>query len=417
MKTWLSYFLSSIIGITAAYLLGTIPQFDLALQYGMSLILNVGTFVLLPMVFVTVFASTASLRKDKALGSVYLVSVAFSLFTSLALCLLAGFAYRFFPFAFPVAENAADFALGGSLAQDLTTELFSKLSSFNPLTNGAFVSLFISPKWLLPTAITAFIFGLAGNPSNDTIKPAYAVLNSFSEIMYRLSKALASLGWVFVLFFSAYFARCFDMANIYGDLKFIIFLSLATLAAAVLVIPFLYWLFSGFKGNPFKSLLRVLSTALLGLFSSNVLLALPGAYHINRRNLGLQKRVVSQTLPFSTFFTRGGTAMVSTLVLCGLLTGSGVVLDAKTIANIALVSAALSLLSSLNLGYESIFVVILTANILGFNLGGREMLVIALLPIINGLGICLDMILSSFNAAVSARGIEAVVKVAYRDTL
>lgn len=418
MKTWLSYLLATIIGFTAAFTLGSLPQYDTIVGYATGIILNVGTFVLLPLVFVTLMAAIGSLRKDKGtIGPVFLVSTAWSIFSALVLSILAGLAFQFFPSDFPMASGT-QFTTSTSLVASLTQNLMENLSRFDPLANGPFMNLLISPSWLLPVAFTAFIFGFVMKPDQEPIKPAYAVMNSFSEMMYRLSHALAGIGWVFVLFYSAQWFKTFSTANLIEIPNFIILAGGSALAAVLVVIPLLFWVFTGFKGNPYKLLIRSIGPSLLGLFSGNMLLALPGAYHISRRNLGVQKRVDSTTLPFATFFTRGGTAMISTICLCAMLTRANIaILDFRTIAFIAGACTSLSLLCSLNLGYETIFVSCIASSMLGYDLGGVEMLAFAILPIINGLGVFVDMVLSFMQTYVVGRAIGATIPVAYRETI
>ncbi|MDY4888558.1 MAG: cation:dicarboxylase symporter family transporter [Sphaerochaetaceae bacterium] len=418
MKTWLSCTLAAIIGFTAAWILGSFSIFDTIIGYATGILLNIGTFILLPLVFVTLMAATASLRKDKgSIGPVYLVSTAWSLFTAIALSILAGVAFMLLPSDFPMATGTK-FTTDTSLAESLTTSIFTMFSRYNPIANSPFMNLIVSPTWLLPIAFTAFIFGFVLKPDNDAIRPAYVVMNSFSEIMFRLSRAMACISWLFVAFFSAYWFKAFKTSEILTVPNFAIFIGVAVASAILVLIPILFWFFTGFKGNPYKLIARSLGVSLTGLFSTNMLLAMTGTYHISRRNLGVEKRVTSTVLPFSTFFTRGGTAMISTICLCALCTRANIaILDFRSISLIAIFCTAFSLLCSINLGFETVFVTVLAANALGYNLGGIEVLIIGLLPLVNGLGIFVDMILSSLGTYVSGKAINAISEVPFKETL
>lgn len=418
MKTWLSCTLAAIIGFTAAWVLGSYAFFDTFIDYATGILLNIGTFILLPLVFVTLMAATGSLRKDKGtIGPVFLVSTAWSIFTALVLSLLAGIAFILIPNDFPMITGT-QFSTDTSLASSLKTSMQSMFSRYNPLANSPFMNLIISPSWLLPVAFTAFVFGFAMKPDNDAIKPAYAVMNSFSEIMYRMSHFMASICWLFVAFYSAYWFKNLKSSGLLDIPNFFFFTIIAVAAAVCIVIPLLFWCFTGFKGNPYRLIPRAIASSMLGLFSGNLLFPLTGVYHLNRKNLGIQKRVVSATMPFSTFFTRGGTAMISTICLCALCTRANIaILDIRSIALIACSCTLYSLLCSMNLGFETIFVIALASEMLGFDLGGIELLALGALPIINGLGTFVDMVLSSLGCYASAKAVDSVIKVPYRETL
>ncbi|MBO4388858.1 MAG: cation:dicarboxylase symporter family transporter [Spirochaetales bacterium] len=418
MKTWFSGLLAAIIGFTAAVLFGNSGQFDIIVGNACSILLNIGTFILIPLTFVTLFAATASLRQEKGLiGPVYLVGSAWSIFTSLALSLLAGLAFRYFPCDFPMTASGS-YTTSASLADVFSSNLSDAAAYYNPLSNTPLQNLLISQDFLLPAAFTAFVFGFAMKPDHDAIKPAYAVTNSFSEVMFRLSRLMSNLCWVFILFFSAYWFKEVLASGLLDIPNFLITIGIAVAVAVGAVIPLLYCIFTGFKGNPYRLVFRTISQAGLGLFSGNMLLSLTGNYHLCRRNNGVQKRVVSTTLPFGTFFTRGGTAMISTICLCALCTRAHLdVLNFGTIAMIAGVCTLTSMASALNLGYETIFVTVIGARMMGIDLGGLEVLMIAVLPIVNGAGVLIDMVLCSLGTNVAGRAIEAVVPVSFKETL
>lgn len=417
MKTWLSCILASLLGFAAAYLLGALPQFDAFMGYATSIIMNIGTFILMPLVAVTLFSATASLRKESGtIGQVYLVSTAWSIFSALVLSILAAFAFTRFPSDFPIVGDGL-FTSDITLSENFKTSMVKTLASCNPIAHSPFANLIISPTFLLPVAFTAFIFGFAAKPDSDAFKPAYAVANSFSEIMYRLSRLMAGLSWLFVAFYSAYWFKELLASGLIEVPYFIITAAIAVAAAILVIIPLLFFLFSGFKDNPYKFMSRTLATAFLGLFSGNILLPLTGAYHLARRNLGVQKRVTSTVMPFSTFFTRGGTAMVSTICLCALCTRSNIqILGLRNVALIACVCTLYSMLCSTNLGFETIFVTVMAADMLGFDLKGNEMLMIAVLPIMNGLGTLLDTLLCTLGSYVSGKAIFATVPVPFGET-
>lgn len=409
MKTWLSTSLAILLGFTAARTMGSYPLFDAVAGRASALVLDAGLFILLPLVFVTMAAGVASLRKDKgALAPVLISSAAWSVFSALALSLAAGLAFALVPSPFP-AE------LGPSAAEGLEAGLREALREANPLARDPFSNLFSSPSWLLPVAFTAFVLGYAMKPSSDPLKPAYAVANSLSEVMHRLSRLMARLCWVFVLVLSARWFRSLGLSGLLDAPRFSIFLAAAVLAALFALVPLMFGIFTGFRGNPYRIFARTFASSASGLFSGDILFALPPLYHLERRSAGVQKRVSSTTLPLATFITRGGTAMVATICLCAMLRSKGA-LGIGQAALAALACSAFSLICSWSPGQETAFVALMAARALGLD-AGADLAALGLLPVLNGAGVFVDIVLAAAGAFVAGKAICGVAPVAYKDTL
>ena len=69
------------------------------------------------------------------------------------------------------------------------------------------------------------------------------------------------------------------------------------------------------------------------------------------------------------------------------------------------------------MGTETALITVLTLNILGINLYGAENAIIAMLPLIGGLGAMVDSIISSYGSSIVATAIGTDIEIPYRDTI
>ena len=184
------------------------------------------------------------------------------------------------------------------------------------------------------------------------------------------------------------------------------------------VLPLLYGVFTLFRKNPYKMLLRSVSTLLFSFSSSNTIAAIPLAESISRQNLGVQKRISSVSIPLMTIIGKGGSAFVSIIVLLSLYQATtGEIPGTEVIVYTALTAMLVSFISSTSLGTETALITVLTLNILGINLYGAENAIIAMLPLIGGLGAMVDSIISSYGSSIVATAIGTDIEIPYRDTI
>jgi hypothetical protein len=84
---------------------------------------------------------------------------------------------------------------------------------------------------------------------------------------------------------------------------------------------------------------------------------------------------------------------------------------------VALSSALFAYASPLYLGYEVFFISIIALQFLKIDLYGAEMTLVALMPILNGLGILIDSFIAAFGSAYTCQRMGVLTESAYRDIL
>lgn len=422
MKTWITYLVATFMGLATTLLLGQFETYITFIQSFSTLVIQFGGFVLFPIVLITFTSGIASLRKNGMGGRLAASTFVWSILSTLLLSFVGVFLFKVMPVSFPITSSAG---AGTSAVIEYIKTSFSLIKDvFEPIN--PFYSISATQNFLLPIVLVAFLFGYFLKPSSDVIRPAYVIVNSFSEVMYKICRAYSLYGFAFVYILSAsFFATLQDEATIFVAPNFVLKLILLTLSAIFIFLPLLFSIVTGFKENPYKILYRTTAASLAGLFSANIFFATPINFSLSRMNLGVQKRVSSTSISLTTIFARGGSAMVSSFTIAALLyAATNKVPEVSILIFIALFSALISFISSAFLGFEVFFIIYFTLKILSIDLYNAEMTVVGLIPLLCGLGTMIDVIIGALGAAISniwilhkEKGLSQLIHVPYKNML
>ncbi len=404
METWLTYSAAFLLGGATAIAFPNQTVFSSVMTYLTAFITSAGVFLFIPVSFITAVSGVASLRKDKVGRKVFGVNLLWAVFTTLLLSLLAFPLSGILDFTFPAAPSAD----GDSIAM-----LNAYTSSLDPLGVISLMNSIFLPLFLLAVA-----FGKALTPSADIIRPAYTVMNSFSEVMYRMERVISYFGAFFVYIASASF-----FLGLIGNDAFMTFrsffmdMALSCLALILVVLPVLFAFFTRFRKNPYPVIGRSLSTMLLAFVSGNIFLSSLQGQSITRQSHGVQKRIVSVSTPLGILITRGGTGFVSTVTVLSVLKSLNASIPATAAPVIILSVSLLTLLSSMSAGSETAVVTILLFRLLNINVYGMEASVIALLPFLNAAAAMIDSVLITMSSVIAAKATRTDITVPLRDAL
>ena len=132
----------------------------------------------------------------------------------------------------------------------------------------------------------------------------------------------------------------------------------------------------------------------------------------------MQKRISSVSIPLLSVIGKGGSAFVSAIAMISLFEATTGTMPKLSVMLIAAAAAALvSLISSSAIGTEAIFIIVLSLRILGINLYGAENAVLALLPLIGGIGAMIDALIATLGSNIAAVFVDTDIDVPYKDTL
>lgn len=369
-----------------------------------SFLTGVAALLFLVVSFVTIASGTASLRKNRLGGRTVRITIFWAVVTTLILSMLGVILANGIPQIFPVSSSA-----GGNYTEVLS----SFTSSTDALDSGSIIG-----KFFLPLVFAAFILGAALTPSSDVIRPAYTVMNSFSEAVYRIQRTAAYFGAFYVYVAgTAFFLNIWQEKTAFVSPKPFVALALSVLLVIMVVLPLLYAIFTGFRKNPYGVVGRGLAGLLTAFLSSNIYASSLMGESLSRSNMGIQKRISSTATPLSILIARGGTAFVSTLTTVTLLKTLGAEISTFALVILALTISGLSLVSSFFPGVEIAVVSVFAIRFLNINVYGAEAAIVALLPILNGFAIMIDVLISFMASAIVGARTKTDAKIPLKDTI
>ncbi len=385
------------------------------------IVMRLGIFIVFPLVFASMASGTASLtRKAGRTGFTWLTTIFWALLTSAVFACVGVVVFRFFPAAFPVTSTVPKSAEQAAVIyQELSASTAQRLQAANPLSINAFFNLVKSSDCLLPVLFTALIFGYAIRPTTEIIRPIYITMNSLSEAMFRLARNVARLLWIAIFFISGtWFDSLWKDGTVFVSWRFIVMICIAAIGTLLIVLPLVYAIATGFRRNPYRQILRLFSAGAAAFFSNNYLFSQSPLYTDCRINLGIQKSIVSTTLPIHSIITKGGSALVATLCSCSLiyaLNGSApTVVQAFTIA---IACTLASYICCLHAGGEVVFATAFALGLLKVNVSGAEFAIIGLLPLLNGVATMFDIFLAGLGASFTACHLKADCYIRDRDNV
>lgn len=369
-----------------------------------SFLTGVAALLFLVVSFVTIASGTASLRKNRLGGRTVRITIFWAVVTTLILSMLGVILANGIPQIFPVSSSA-----GGNYTEVLS----SFTSSIDALDAGSIIG-----KFFLPLVFAAFILGAALTPSSDVIRPAYTVMNSFSEAVYRIQRTAAYFGAFYVYVAgTAFFLNIWQEKTAFVSPKPFVALALSVLLVIMVVLPLLYAIFTGFRKNPYGVVGRGLAGLLTAFLSSNIYASSLMGESLSRSNMGIQKRISSTATPLSILIARGGTAFVSTLTTVTLLKTLGAEISTFALVILALTISGLSLVSSFFPGVEIAVVSVFAIRFLNINVYGAEAAIVALLPILNGFAVMIDVLISFMASAIVGARTKTDAKIPLKDTI
>lgn len=369
-----------------------------------SFLTGVAALLFLVVSFVTIASGTASLRKNRLGGRTVRITIFWAVVTTLILSILGVILANGLPQIFPVSSSA-----GGNYTEVLS----SFTSSIDALDSGSIIG-----KFFLPLVFAAFILGAALTPSSDVIRPAYTVMNSFSEAVYRIQRTAAYFGAFYVYVAgTAFFLNIWQEKTAFVSPEPFVALALSVLLVIMVVLPLLYAIFTGFRKNPYGVVGRGLAGLLTAFLSSNIYASSLMGESLSRSNMGIQKRISSTATPLSILIARGGTAFVSTLTTVTLLKTLGAEISTFALVILALTISGLSLVSSFFPGVEIAVVSVFAIRFLNINVYGAEAAIVALLPILNGFAIMIDVLISFMASAIVGARTKTDAKIPLKDTI
>ena len=404
MGTWLTYLAALLMAGATAFTFSSSSSLFAMMNSITSYMTGAAAILFLIVSFVTVAAGTASLRKNKKGGKILGTTILWSVVTTIILSILGVLLSSLSSVIFPVSASA-----GGEYGELIST--FS--SSSDPLSSSSLIS-----KLFIPSLFFAFLFGIALTPTSDVIRPAYTTMNSFSEVLYRIQRTITFFGACYVYVAgTTFFLGLWQEKTFFASPRPFFALLSATALVVLVVLPFLYAIFTKFKKNPYAIIGRGLSGLITAFVSGNIFASSLLGESLSRSNLGVQKRISSTVTPLSIVISRGGTAFVSVVTVITLLKTLGADISPRALAIITLTIATFSFASSMFPGIEVAAISVIALKALNIDVYGAESAIVSLIPFINGCALLIDMLLSLMGNALCGAVTKTDAKIPLKDTI
>jgi len=310
MKLWISSVLAILAGTIAALF---IPFGDSAqailLKYS-DLALNIGRYIIFPLVFFSLAIAVCKLRREKNLLRTILFTTVYMVGATFLLVLIGVIITLIYsPTRIPlIVETQTVFNLSdqaNSLIMIFPQNMFTVLTG--------------SSNVLLPLYFLSFILGMVIYKDREIAEPTFNLFDSLSRILYELNITITRV--TPVLLAGLTFSLVKSIKEI-ADLSMFRDLLLVLLITAMLVLFLIYPLIlflTDKTTNPYKSLYAVLVPLLTAIISGDSFFSLSTLSRAGKENLKISRKIGAITLPLSAMFGKAGTAMVTSISFLTIL--------------------------------------------------------------------------------------------------
>ena len=395
MKYSLTYFLAFILSAVMAL---SFKNVQLVVEFFQNVsykLLQGGVMISCIFVLLTTVGAVASLRRKGTFFKTFLKTIIWGILSMVVSVLLSYIMSVIFP-----AFMNVDFA---SSPSDIIDS--GMTSAYDLFSDGG---LFSSPyKLLLLIVALSYLIGYFTKPDLDVIRPAYIVLNSFTEIGFRFARFMARV-YNFALFFiGTFWFMSIGFQSVGKEVRnLMIILFIGALVLLFIVYPLMYLTRSHFqRKTAFALTFSSLAIALSSFFTRNVLFSIPSEEVVLRHENGIPKKNAASMTPFLTLCARPGVAFVSFVVVFIIAKYNDYPVNISAYFTLPFIVLALSGASALmHPGLEVLFVVTTSLNAIGIESKDYAMILFAILPLVSSISSMIDTGASFFG--VAALGVQ-----------
>ncbi len=406
MKIWVKFLLGIIIGVVVAFLVEGDRALD-AFDAVSEIVLNIGRYVVFPLVLFSAAVGAYELRREKRVLAVlgrallYLIGAGalLAVIGTLSTILLR-------PGRIPIVIEEEIVYSTPTLREALLAVFPRNLFQvFNDTGN-----------YLLPVFMLALVIGLNLNFDRPAARPAIQLFESLSRLFYNINAfVLEIIGIGFIPLAAAFTLRCLTTPelSLYRELVLIFFID--TVVILFVIYPVLLYFLGGRK-NPFVWIYAGLGNLLAAAVTGDAYFGLAAMIRHGSENYGTPRRIGAVTFPLFTLFGKAGTAMV---------TGASFVLIVSSYSSLGITVAQaiwimlFAFLASTAVGPFPGIGVFVALSLLskGFTGGYEEgyLILKPLVPIMMSFAVSLDVLTASLSTMLIARHEGVHKKIDTRD--
>lgn len=306
MKVWVKYLIGLALGLIVALVLPVESAvMSNILSFLTELVIHVGRYVVVPLVFCTTVVSFNKLRSSKLILKTTLWTFSIIIISTLLLTVIGLLSILIvklprIPITVDTSSDVFDLGIKGMILS-----LFP-YSAFEAIRDGSF---------LLVSFLFAALIGWesASNVESTVFKPVFALADSLSKLFYNIAvfftEAMSVLSIVIMCSWTVNF-KGFFTNGIYTPMIIMFLVDL------VLVVGVIYPLIIRYlchDPHPYRVLFASIAPALLSFISGDSNLVLPLSIRHGKESLGIRRRCGGYTFPLFSIFARGGSALVTTI--------------------------------------------------------------------------------------------------------
>ena len=306
MKVWIKY----IIGIALGLIVALILPVDNAVMAGIlsflnDLVIHIGRYVVVPLIFCTTIVSFNKLRSSKLILKTSIWTFSIIIISSLLLTfvgILSILTVKLPRIPITVDTSTDTFVLG---VKNMILSLFP-FSAFNSILEGSF---------LLVGFLFAALIGWesAVNVESTIFKPVFTLADSLSKLFYNIAVFFTEAMSILCIVIMCCWTVSFKSIILSGIYTPMIIMFLVDLILTVGVIYPLIIRYLCHDPHPYRVLYASIAPALLSFISGDSNLVLPLTIRHAKESLGIRRRCGGFTFPLFSIFARGGSALVTTI--------------------------------------------------------------------------------------------------------
>ncbi|MDC7223223.1 MAG: cation:dicarboxylase symporter family transporter [Spirochaetales bacterium] len=301
MKLWIKYFIAVALGILLGFFLPSYEVLDEILTFLGGFSINVGRYVLFPLVFFSLPIAVCQLKRLKKFNNVIL-RIVLSMLIATALMLAVGMT---------VALLLPSDRIPITIQEDLDYQNPPFTETVNQIVNPNLFQVFTGDaSLLLPLCALALILGMLFHFDKEQTGPAFNLFDSFSRIFYRLNMYIVKVQ-AFLIFFIAFVTirSLKGMSDFSFYTQHILVLTISSAVVLFILYPLTLYLIGG-RGNPLNHVYSIMTPLLTGLVSGDIFYNYGILTAHLKENEGISREVGGITAPLFTLFARSGTALV-----------------------------------------------------------------------------------------------------------
>lgn len=304
------------------------------------LFLNLLLVIIVPLIFFTITSSISKINQPKRLGKILISTIVVFLLTALVAVIVGFIATSAINLVNPDDTEAIREVFDDTVSENVELNLLERTVSV--LSTDQFINL-LSTDNLIALIVVALLFGLAINKSGEKGKKVAELLNSLSEVMYKLISIIMYYAPIGLGCYFAALVGTLGSVIAVGFLKtFVVYLVVSLLFMAIFYSIYAY-ISAGKKGiKVFWK--NIIPSALTSLGTCSSAASVPVNIECTKK-MGVPSDIAETTVPLGTSFHKDGSNIGSAFkimfLVCLFGTSIATFGDVAQIIGVALIATVL----------------------------------------------------------------------------